>query len=110
MRGWLLIVLAVGELPIAAGATLGAESTATLDLTRLLVVLATTHLFLDATSLYQFSEPSYGFLNCLPISNQQLYHPATQSPFSTESFVFHSITRNRTSLTSTHAEIDLQVV
>lgn len=66
--------LAVGELTVAACTTLRAEPATTLDLTGLLVVLAATHLFLDAAALYQFSESPYRFLNRFAITYQQLNH------------------------------------
>ncbi|EMI17827.1 hypothetical protein RMSM_05261 [Rhodopirellula maiorica SM1] len=53
----------------SAGAALGSQAIATIRFTWLFVVLAATHLFLDATALNQLAESTYCLLNGFPVSN-----------------------------------------
>jgi hypothetical protein len=53
----------------SAGTSLGSQAGSAARFTRLLVKLAATHLFLDATSLHQLAESPHRFLNRFPIAN-----------------------------------------
>jgi hypothetical protein len=55
-------------------ATFGSETSPSIEGTRLLIELATTHFLLDSTSLDKLAKPSYGFLNALPVPNHQFDH------------------------------------
>ncbi len=52
-----------------ATATLGTKAGAAFGFTRLFVVFAAAHFFLDAASFDQFSETTNGFLNRFAITN-----------------------------------------
>jgi hypothetical protein len=71
------IGLHAGEHAVTTAAALGAKTRTTAGFARLLVVLATTHLFFDAASLYQLTKTTNGFLDRLFFTQRQLNHKST---------------------------------
>lgn len=63
---WRVEVGSVGS--VASGTTFGTQAGPPLGFTRLFVVLASSHLLFDATSLDQLTKPSYGLLNAFAIA------------------------------------------
>ena len=55
--------------PCAAGSALSSQAGATIGFAWLFVVLAASHLFLDAAALNQLTKSTDCFLNCFPVAN-----------------------------------------
>lgn len=73
--------LGVRQLACPSRSSLGSQTAASFDFTGFFIEFAATHLLLDATSLYQFSESSDRLLNRFTVSYQQLYHTVTIPKF-----------------------------
>jgi hypothetical protein len=87
--------------PGAAGAALGTQAGAASGFAWLFVILAPSHLFLDAASLDQFSEAADCLLDRLAIPNVQLDHGPSFSrkmklPITTRNAVIQPSERART--------------